>query len=112
MKLTRDHFQKFIRDTVFELHEAIKIHMKTSRGNNYDFDIKFIWRYGVGFLEEDKEDHCTWCSVYNNTIITMPDGTKIVSRDDVGGFVKDVFNWFKRRELKLVMTDEVEFMDI
>ena len=113
MVLTRAYFQRFMRKDIFELPEVIRVHLKTTSGNNYDFNIKFIWEYGVGFSREDKKDHCTWCSVYNGTILTMPDGTDIVLRDDdTETFMREVFDWFKHRQLRLAMTDEVEFMDI
>jgi hypothetical protein len=113
MKYNIDYFKALngYKYDIYELPEAIKVHVISSRGYNYDFDIKFIWRYGVGFPESD--EGCSWCSIHVDYIMTMPDGTKLIMGDP-GEFIKEVFNWFERRkhqEVKLV-TDEVEFMDI
>jgi len=97
---------------IYELPEAIKVHViSSSSGNEYDFYIKFVWEYAVGFAESN--GGCSWCSIHVGTVIMMPDGTKLIMGDP-DEFIKEVFNWFKRCEhqkVKLV-TDEVEFMDI
>ena len=113
MKYNIDYFRTLSRtNDVYELPEAVKVHVvSSSSGHNYDFIIKFIWEYGIGFAESD--GGCSWCSMYANSIMTMPDGTSFIMSDP-GEFIKKVFNWFKRREhqqVKLV-SDEVEFMDI
>lgn len=112
MKYNIDYFKalKNYHYDIYELPEAIKVHLiSSSSGNEYDFIIKFIWEYAIGFVESDQG--CSWCSIHVGSVMTMPDGTKLIMGDP-NEFIKDVFNWFKRRELKLVMTDEVEFMDI
>ena len=114
MKYTIDYFKALnnYNYSVYELPEAIKVHVvSSSSGKNYDFYIKFIWEYGVGFAESD--GGCSWCSIHVDSIMTMPDGTELIMGDP-GEFIKEVFNWFKHREhqqVKLV-NDEVEFMDI
>lgn len=113
MKLTVDYFKKLCRgNDICELPEAIKVHVVSSNsGHNYDFTIKFIWEYGIGFAESD--GGCTWCSMYADSIMTMPDGTSFIMGDP-GEFIKSVFDWFESRDhqkVKLV-SDEVEFMDI
>lgn len=113
MKLTVDYFKKLCRkNDICELPEAIKVHVVSSNsGHNYDFTIKFIWEYGIGFAESD--GGCTWCSMYADSIMTMPDGTSFIMGDP-GEFIKCVFDWFNCRDhqkVKLV-SDEVEFMDI
>lgn len=113
MKFNIDYFKTLNRtNDVYELPEAIKVHVvSSSSGKNYDFYIKFIWEYGVGFPESD--GGCSWCSIHSDSIMTMPDGTSFIMGDP-GEFIQAVFNWFNRRkqqEVKLV-TDEVEFMDI
>lgn len=114
MKFNIDYFKALNNYSydIYELPEAIKVHViSSSSGNEYDFIIKFVWEYAVGFAESDKG--CSWCSIHVGSVITMPDGTKLIMGDP-GEFIKEVFNWFERRkhqEVKLV-TDEVEFMDI
>lgn len=114
MKFNIDYFKALnsYKYDIYELPEAIKVHvLSASSGNNYDFYIKFIWEYGVGFPESD--GGCSWCSIHVGYVMTMPDGIKLIMGDP-GEFMQEVFNWFKRREhqkVKLV-TDEVEFMDI
>ena len=112
MKFNIDYFKTLNRtNDVYELPEAIKVHVSSISGKQHDFYIKFIWEYGVGFPETDKG--CSWCSIHVDSIMTMPDGTSFIMSDP-GEFIKEVFDWFKRREhqqVKLV-TDEVEFMDI
>lgn len=113
MKFNIDYFKTLNRtNDVYELPEAIKVHVvSSSSGKNYDFYIKFIWEYGVGFPATD--GGCSWCSIHSDSIMTMPDGTSFIMGDP-GEFIQAVFNWFNRRkqqEVKLV-TDEVEFMDI
>lgn len=113
MKFNIDYFKTLNRtNNVYELPETIKVHVvSSSSGKNYDFYIKFIWEYGVGFPATD--GGCSWCSIHSDSIMTMPDGTSFIMGDP-GEFIQAVFNWFNRRkqqEVKLV-TDEVEFMDI
>lgn len=113
MKYNIDYFRTLTRtNDVYELPEAIKVHVvSSSSGHNYDFTIKFIWEYGIGFAESD--GGWSGCSMHVDSIMTMPDGTSFIMSDP-GEFIKEVFNWFKRREhqqVKLV-SDEVEFMDI
>lgn len=112
MKLTVDDFKALNRiNEVYELPESVKVHVKSSSGHNYDFTIKFVWEYGVGFPEID--GGCSWCSMHVGSVMTMPDGTEF-TMGDPGEFIRGVFDWFKRREhqqVKLV-SDEVEFMDI
>lgn len=113
MKYTIDYFKTLNRtNDIYELPEAIKVHvLSSSSGKEYDFTIKFIWKYGIGFAESN--DGCSWCSIHVDSIMTMPDGTELIMNDP-GEFIKEVFNWFKHREhqqVKLV-NDEVEFMDI
>lgn len=114
MKYTIDYFKALnnYNYNVYELPETIKVHVvSSSSGKNYDFYIKFIWEYGVGFPATD--DGCSWCSIHGDSIMTMPDGTSFIMGDP-GEFIKEVFDWFKRcehQQLKLV-SDEVEFMDI
>ena len=112
MKYTIDYFKELNRtNDIYELPEAIKVHVISySSRNEYDFVIKFIWEYGVGFPEPD--GGCSWCSIHSGAM-TMPDGTEFIMGDP-GEFIKKVFDWFKQREhqqVKLV-SDEVEFMDI
>ena len=113
MKLTVDDFKALNRiNEVYELPEPIKVHLESSSsGKKFNFTIKFIWEYGVGFPEID--GGCSWCSVHGGSVMTMPDGTEF-TMGDPGEFMSAVYDWFKRREhqqVKLV-SDEVEFMDI
>lgn len=113
MKFTIDYFKSLNRiNEVYELPESVKVHVvSSSSGHNYDFMIKFIWEYGVGFPYPD--GGCSWCSIHGGSVMTMPDGTEF-TMGDPGEFMRDVFDWFKKREhqqVKLV-SDEVEFMDI
>lgn len=113
MKYNIDYFRKLNRiNDVYELPESVKVHVVSSNsGHNYDFTIKFIWEHGVGFPYTD--GGCSWCSMYADSIMTMPDGTSFIMGDP-GEFIRDVFDWFKRREQQQVklVSDEVEFMDI
>lgn len=113
MKLNADYFKTLCRgNDIYELPDPVKVHVVSSNsGHNYDFTIKFIWGYGIGFAES--EGGCTWCSMYADSIMTMPDGTSFIMGDPME-FIKGVFDWFKQRDhqkVKLV-SDEVEFMDI
>ena len=112
MKYNIDYFKTLNQtNDVYELPETIKVHVSSNSGKQHEFYIKFIWEYGVGFPSTD--GGCSWCSIHSDSIMMMPDGTSFIMSDP-GEFIKDVFNWFKRRErqeVKLV-TDEVEFMDI
>lgn len=112
MKYNIDYFKTLNQtNDVYELPETIKVHVSSSSGKQHEFYIKFIWEYGVGFPATD--GGCSWCSIHSDSIMMMPDGTSFIMGDP-GEFIKDVFNWFKRREhqkVKLV-SDEVEFMDI
>lgn len=114
MKFNIDYFKELnsYNYDVYELPEVIKVHvLSSSRGKEYDFAIKFIWEYAVGFPHTN--GGCSWCSIRVGSVMTMPDGTEFIMGDP-GEFMQEVFNWFKHREhqeVKLV-TDEVEFMDI
>ena len=113
MKFTIDYFKSLNRiNEVYELPESVKVHVvSSSSGHNYDFMIKFIWEYGIGFPYSD--GGCSWCSMHVGSVMTMPDGTEF-TMGDPGEFIKEVFNWFEHRkhqQVKLV-SDEVEFMDI
>lgn len=99
---------------VIELPESIKVHWY-GRTAEFDFEIKFISKLGVGFPEY----MCggKWCGLYDKTTCVMPDGTRICAKDfsKNGGywreqFVAAVLDWLKGPELKII--DEVEFMDI
>ena len=113
MKYNIDYFRTINRiNDIYELPEAIKVHVvSSSSGHNYDFTIKFIWEYGIGFAETD--GGCSWCSMHADSIMTMPDGTSFIMGDPME-FIKGVFDWFKQREYQQVklVSDEVEFMDI
>ena len=113
MKYTIDYFKELCSgNDIYELPESVKVHVVSSgSGHNYDFTIKFIWEYGIGFAEPD--EGCSWCSIHVGSVMTMPDGTEFTMNDS-DEFIKEVFNWFERSEhqkVKLV-SDEVEFMDI
>lgn len=114
MKFNIDYFKALgnYKYDIYELPKAIKVHVKSSiSGNEYDFVIKFVWEYAVGFSECD--GGCSWCSMYAGSVMTMPDGTELIMGDP-GEFIKKVFNWFNgndHQKVKLT-ADEVEFMDI
>lgn len=113
MKYTIDYFRTLNQtNDIYELPESIKVHVVSSRsGKKFNFTIKFVWEYGVGFPYPD--EGCSWCSIHSGSVMMMPDGTEF-TMGDPGEFIKEVFNWFKRHEhqqVKLV-SDEVEFMDI
>lgn len=114
MKYNIDYFKSiFDYKDIYELPEAVKVHVLSSgSGREYDFYIKFVWEYGVGFPESYAAG-CSWCSVYVGSVMTMPDGTELVVGDP-GEFIGEVFNWFERRDRRKVKlaADEVEFMDI
>ena len=113
MKYSIAYFKSlFNHKDIYELSETVKVHLlSSSSGREYDFAIKFIWENGVGFSESD--GGCSWCSVYVDSVMTMPDGTELVVGDP-GEFIEEVFNWFERRNHRKVKlaADEVEFMDI
>lgn len=101
-------------DDVIELPKSIKVHWY-GRTNEFDFEIKFISKRGVGFTEY--VDDCPWCGLYDESTCVMPDGTRICAEDFYNKtinwqeqFVDAVLNWVNGSELKI--TDEVEFMDI
>ena len=115
MKYSVDYFKAMFNYSkdIYELPEAVKVHVLSSAsGREYDFYIKFVWEYGVGFPESDYCG-CSWCSVYADSVMTMPDGTELTVGDP-DEFIEEVFNWFKRRDRRKVnlTADEVEFMDI
>lgn len=102
----------FNHKDIYELPEAVKVHfLSSSSGREYDFAVKFVWKNGVGFPESDAG--CSWCSVYADSVMTMPDGTELTVGDP-DEFIEEVFNWFERRDSRKVKlaSDEVEFMDI
>ena len=114
MKYSVDYFKAMFNYSkdIYELPEAVKVHvLSAASGREYDFYIKFVWEYGVGFPES--EGGCSWCSAYVDTVMTMPDGTALTVGDP-DEFIEEVFNWFKRRDRRKVnlTADEVEFMDI
>lgn len=114
MEYSIDYFKSFFDyKDIYELPEAVKVHLLSSNnGKEYDFYIKFVWKNGAGFPESDAGG-CSWCSVHTGSVMTMPDGTKLTV-DDPDEFIKEVFNWFERRDSRKVKltSDEVEFMDI
>ena len=114
MKYSVDYFKAMFNYSkdIYELPEAVKVHVLSSAsGREYDFYIKFVWEYGVGFPES--VSGCSCCSAYVDTVMTMPDGTAFTVGDP-DEFIEEVFNWFKRRDRRKVnlTADEVEFMDI
>ena len=113
MKYNIDYFKSiFDYKDIYELPEAVKVHVLSSgSGREYDFYIKFVWEYGVGFPESVTGG--SWCSLCVDSVMTMPDGTELIMGDP-GEFIEEVFNWFKRRDRRKVnlTADEVEFMDI
>ena len=114
MKYNIDYFKALNNDScaIYELPEAVKVHVLSSmRGRGYDFYIKFVWEYGVGFPESYAG--CSYYSIRVGSVMTMPDGTELTVGDP-GEFIKEVFNWFERRDRQKVKltSDEVEFMDI
>lgn len=98
---------------VIELPESIKVHWH-GHCHEFDFEIKFISKLGVGFPE--KMCGGQWCGLYPRSICVMPDGTRICAEEFNNYdnwkeiFVNAILNWAKHTELKIV--DEVEFMDI
>ena len=114
MKYSVDYFKAMFNYSkdIYELPEAVKVHVLSSAsGREYDFYIKFVWEYGVGFPESVSGS--SWCTAYVDSVMTMPDGTKLIMGDP-DEFIKEVFNWFERRDRRKVnlTADEVEFMDI
>lgn len=114
MEYSIDYFKAMFNYSkdIYELPEAVKVHLLSSNnGCEYDFAVKFVWKNGVGFPES--VDGCSWCSVDVGSVMTMPDGTELTVGDP-GEFIKEVFNWFERRDRRKVKltADEVEFMDI
>ena len=114
MKYSVDYFKAMFNYSkdIYELPEAVKVHVLSSAsGKEYDFYIKFIWEYGVGFPESIAD--CSWCVIRVGSVMTMPDGT-VLTVGDPGEFIEEVFNWFERRDRRKVKltADEVEFMDI
>lgn len=112
MNYSIEYFRTLSRTSdVYELPESIKVHVVSgSSGHNYDFMIKFIWEYGIGFPCTD--GGCSWCSMHVGSVMTMPDGTEF-TMGDPGEFIKGVLNWFKHEQQKVkLVADEVEFMDI
>lgn len=100
-------------DTI-ELPESIKVHWHGGCGE-YDFEIKFISKRGVGFPER----MCggKWCGLYRSSICVMPDGTRICAEDfskNNGNweerFINAILDWLNGHELKII--EEIEFMDI
>ena len=114
MKYNIDYFKALNNNSydIYELPEAVKVHVLSSICNKeYDFYIKFVWEYGVGFPESIAD--CSWCTIRVGSVMTMPDGTELIMGDP-GEFIKEVFNWFERRDSRKanLAADEVEFMDI
>lgn len=113
-KFTIEDMKPMLGDNVVELSKSVKVHWRGCH-NEFDFEIKFISKRGVGF----PETMCggKWCGLYNNSICVMPDGTKICAEDyskDGGNwqeqFTTAILNWIRGPELKIV--EEIEFMDI
>ena len=114
MEYSIDYFKSLFnyKAIIYELPEAVKVHLvSSSSGREYDFAVKFVWKNGVGFPES--EGGCSWCPVYADSVMTMPDGTELIMGDP-GKFIEELFNWFERRDRRKVKltSDEVEFMDI
>ena len=100
-------------DTI-ELPKSINVHWHGSCGE-YDFEIKFISKHGVGFPER----MCggKWCGLYSKSICVMPDGTRICAEDFSKNsdnweerFINAILDWVKGPELKII--EDIEFMDI
>jgi len=112
-KFTLEEMKPMLGNDVIELPESIKVHWH-GQCHEFDFEIKFISKRGVGFPERMCGGQ--WCSIYSNSICVMPDGTRI-SAEEFNNydnweeiFVNAILNWAKHSELKIV--DEIEFMDI
>lgn len=113
-KYELEDMKPLLGNDVIELPESIKVHWHGS-SHEFDFEIKFISKRGVGFPERMCGGQ--WCSLYSNSICVMPDGTRI-SAEEFNNydnweeiFVNAILNWVKNPS-KLKIVDEVEFMDI
>lgn len=113
-KFTLKEMKPMLGNDAIELPESIKVHW-IGHHHDFDFEIKFISKRGVGFPERMCGGQ--WCGLYTNSICVMPDGTKICAEDfsKIGGnweerFINAILDWVKGPKLKIV--DVIEFMDI
>lgn len=113
-KYELEDMKPLLGNDVIELPESIKVHWH-GQCHEFDFEIKFISKRGVGFPERMCGGQ--WCSLYSNSICVMPDGTRICvedySKNDDNWqeqFINAILNWVKGPKLRIV--DEIEFMDI
>lgn len=113
-KFDLEDMKPLLGDDIIELPESIKVHWH-GHCREFDFEIKFISKRGVGFPERMCGGQ--WCGLYYESICVMPDGTRICAEDfsKNGGnwqeqFINAILDWLKGPELKIV--EEIEFMDI
>ena len=112
-KFTLEEMKPMLGPDTIELPKSIKVHWHGSL-NEYDFEIKFISKRGVGFPERMYGGQ--WCGLYRSSICVMPDGTRICAKEFNNYdnwaeiFMNAILNWIKSPKLKII--EEVEFMDI
>lgn len=114
MTLTKEYFFPLIgKREITELPHEIELTI-IDKGwysqKEFHVRVKYVWNCGVGYPERTKDD-CTYCSVISGNIVRFANGTEIVYHRGKTDLVKEVLN-AARPELKLAVSDEVEFMDI
>lgn len=112
MELTKDYFKSITNKQIYELPKTIDITIIDNTWSNavYDVKVKFVWENGVGYPEQNKR-YCTYCSIRPGMLIKLPNGTEFTVYKGKTDLVERLLN-AAGPELKLVVTDEVEFMDI
>lgn len=114
MRLDKDYLILYIGDRLIaELPHEIELTIiaddwPTQR--EYHRRVKYVWDDGVGYPERTT-DGFTHCSVMSGNVVRFANGTEIVYQSGKTDLVKEVLN-AARPELKLAVSDEVEFMDI
>ena len=114
MELSKEYFIPLIGNReITELpHEIELTIIDNGRFNRCEYHVraKYVWDCGVGYPEKTKSG-CTYCSVLNGNIVRFANGTDIVYQRGETNLVKLILN-AAGPELKLAVSDEIEFMDI
>jgi hypothetical protein len=111
MAFTKDFFEKYTKKPIYELPHEIEVTVIDTGWSDRRFTrrIKFVWENGLGYPE--KYGGCTYCSMISGNLLKLPDGTEIRYCKGETNLV-DIMMKASGPELKLAVSDEIEFMDI
>lgn len=114
MTLTKEYFFPLIgKREITELPHEIELTI-IDKGwysqKEFHVRVKYVWDCGVGYPEKTASG-CTYCSIMNNNVVRLSDGTEFVYQRGETDLVKMILN-AAGPKLKLAVSDEVEFMDI